>query len=395
MLCRYSCGSFGWRTPLQCGEKLFGCDLPQEPTIWLPACRQSASACRPPTVIVTLYDWAYNYSWSQCDWSFASHSLCLSWLNYVFRFWILRRTAELYRPVTVVLSYPNNRSLQLYFYLAHLWAPSRSCVYRCRKARDSQHFFARVPAACQEDCGGTSNVRFTSKPTSARLLGKQCLLPVIVSGSCRCRWHLHWCEPDIYSPWTCPSIEGIWGEFPHFQRGFAKDRRWSRGFGGIGEGQDIYFWWWAITGGRQGWERRRSMDQGCGGGWEEVRGRALECNSEPEWRFSVESFPDRGGDAPDGSNKLLFRVGSLTESTQACDNRLIWTYHIYSTTGVPKGVEITHRNFVANVAQVIQTMRLSSEFQAHDNRQLGMLPMYHAVRDLAMCTLCTLPCWMF
>jgi 4-coumarate--CoA ligase len=49
-----------------------------------------------------------------------------------------------------------------------------------------------------------------------------------------------------------------------------------------------------------------------------------------------------------------------------------------STTGVPKGVELSHRNFIANCAQVVHTISLSPELKALENRQLGMLPMYHA-----------------
>ncbi|KAI5782548.1 hypothetical protein FPQ18DRAFT_283629 [Pyronema domesticum] len=48
------------------------------------------------------------------------------------------------------------------------------------------------------------------------------------------------------------------------------------------------------------------------------------------------------------------------------------------TTGVPKGVELSHRNFIANCAQVVHTISLSPELKALENRQLGMLPMYHA-----------------
>ncbi|KAF8251468.1 acetyl-CoA synthetase-like protein [Wilcoxina mikolae CBS 423.85] len=69
----------------------------------------------------------------------------------------------------------------------------------------------------------------------------------------------------------------------------------------------------------------------------------------------------------------VFRTEEETHQTAAIN-------YSSGTTGVPKGVEITHRNFIANAAQVIHTSRLSSEFQIlmHDNRQLGMLPMYHA-----------------
>jgi 4-coumarate--CoA ligase len=50
------------------------------------------------------------------------------------------------------------------------------------------------------------------------------------------------------------------------------------------------------------------------------------------------------------------------------------------TTGVPKGVMITHFNYVANGEQVIHIMRLRPDHQEKLNteRWLCMLPMYHA-----------------
>lgn len=47
---------------------------------------------------------------------------------------------------------------------------------------------------------------------------------------------------------------------------------------------------------------------------------------------------------------------------------------------MPKGVEITHRNFIANTLQVLQAANLSPSERALPSRALGMLPMYHAVR---------------
>lgn len=48
------------------------------------------------------------------------------------------------------------------------------------------------------------------------------------------------------------------------------------------------------------------------------------------------------------------------------------------TTGVPKGVEITHRNLIANALQVIHLNHLSPEIRKLGSTQIGMLPMYHA-----------------
>lgn len=54
------------------------------------------------------------------------------------------------------------------------------------------------------------------------------------------------------------------------------------------------------------------------------------------------------------------------------------------TTGVPKGVELSHRNFIANCRQVLVMNELSPEMAARDKRWLGMLPMYHAVCLLSL-----------
>lgn len=47
---------------------------------------------------------------------------------------------------------------------------------------------------------------------------------------------------------------------------------------------------------------------------------------------------------------------------------------------MPKGVEITHRNYVSNAEQVIYTATLSPEKEVLPSRAIGILPMYHAVR---------------
>ncbi|PUU77830.1 hypothetical protein B9Z19DRAFT_1026498 [Tuber borchii] len=47
------------------------------------------------------------------------------------------------------------------------------------------------------------------------------------------------------------------------------------------------------------------------------------------------------------------------------------------TTGIPKGVQITHKNFVSNAHQVIY-LRMLSDSIPDGSRWLGILPMYHA-----------------
>ena len=51
------------------------------------------------------------------------------------------------------------------------------------------------------------------------------------------------------------------------------------------------------------------------------------------------------------------------------------------TTGVPKGVEITHRNYVSNTAQVARVAKLSPDYDNKTKRMrlLCYLPMYHAM----------------
>lgn len=51
------------------------------------------------------------------------------------------------------------------------------------------------------------------------------------------------------------------------------------------------------------------------------------------------------------------------------------------TTGVPKGVEITHHNYVANGEGVIFNMKMADDFEAANRRarNLCFLPMYHAM----------------
>jgi 4-coumarate--CoA ligase len=59
------------------------------------------------------------------------------------------------------------------------------------------------------------------------------------------------------------------------------------------------------------------------------------------------------------------------------------------TTGVPKGVEITHRNYVSNTLQVIHSAALHPEYEEQNKttRWLCFLPMYHAFGQMICITL--------
>ncbi|KAI9713980.1 MAG: hypothetical protein M1820_000710 [Bogoriella megaspora] len=62
-------------------------------------------------------------------------------------------------------------------------------------------------------------------------------------------------------------------------------------------------------------------------------------------------------------------------------NRTVALNYSSGTTGVPKGVEISHRNYVANCAQVLNTARLHPDYEKNTlrTRHLCFLPMYHAM----------------
>ncbi|GAB7357729.1 hypothetical protein MBLNU459_g0388t3 [Dothideomycetes sp. NU459] len=61
-------------------------------------------------------------------------------------------------------------------------------------------------------------------------------------------------------------------------------------------------------------------------------------------------------------------------------DRIITLNYSSGTTGVPKGVMITHRNYVSNTAQVIYCGSLAADYEDWLRRAkwLAMLPMYHA-----------------
>ena len=62
-------------------------------------------------------------------------------------------------------------------------------------------------------------------------------------------------------------------------------------------------------------------------------------------------------------------------------NRIVALNYSSGTTGVAKGVEITHRNYIANSGQQIHMMKLAPNFEEKlaRKRLLCFLPMYHAM----------------
>ena len=61
-------------------------------------------------------------------------------------------------------------------------------------------------------------------------------------------------------------------------------------------------------------------------------------------------------------------------------NRTAVINYSSGTTGLPKGVEITHLNYISNCMQTAHTARLSPDFEEYVKRarSLSLLPMYHA-----------------
>ncbi|KAF4313101.1 putative 4-coumarate--CoA ligase 2 [Botryosphaeria dothidea] len=57
------------------------------------------------------------------------------------------------------------------------------------------------------------------------------------------------------------------------------------------------------------------------------------------------------------------------------------------TTGVPKGVEITHRNYVANTHQTLSWARMDPQFEERTKRAryLAFVPLYHAMGQTIFC----------
>ncbi|KAK5053037.1 hypothetical protein LTR84_002011 [Exophiala bonariae] len=77
-------------------------------------------------------------------------------------------------------------------------------------------------------------------------------------------------------------------------------------------------------------------------------------------------------------------------STEDQANRTAFLFYSSGTTGVPKGVEVTHRNIVANNCQIIHHQRLDPRFRQLDEAGIATticpLPMYHGL-GLVMCAL--------
>lgn len=68
-------------------------------------------------------------------------------------------------------------------------------------------------------------------------------------------------------------------------------------------------------------------------------------------------------------------------------DRIIALNYSSGTTGVAKGVMITHKNYVANCTQQLHMSKQSPEFEARLQRQRGLcfLPMYHAMAQAIFC----------
>lgn len=80
------------------------------------------------------------------------------------------------------------------------------------------------------------------------------------------------------------------------------------------------------------------------------------------------------------------------------DNRTICLNYSSGTTGVPKGVEVTHYNYVANCTQFINQIQLDPHEpqQRSRDRQICFLPLYHAMAQtvfLAVRPKRRLPVW--
>ncbi|KAF2502631.1 4-coumarate-CoA ligase-like protein [Lophium mytilinum] len=68
-------------------------------------------------------------------------------------------------------------------------------------------------------------------------------------------------------------------------------------------------------------------------------------------------------------------------------NQTIVLNYSSGTTGVPKGVMITHRNYVSNCVQSVHVVSLDPEYKAKiaRSRYLCALPMYHAMGQVLFC----------
>ncbi|EKG20541.1 AMP-dependent synthetase/ligase [Macrophomina phaseolina MS6] len=68
-------------------------------------------------------------------------------------------------------------------------------------------------------------------------------------------------------------------------------------------------------------------------------------------------------------------------------NRTVVLNYSSGTTGVPKGVEITHRNYVANTHQTLSWARMDPLFEERTRRAryLAFVPLYHAMGQTIFC----------
>lgn len=68
-------------------------------------------------------------------------------------------------------------------------------------------------------------------------------------------------------------------------------------------------------------------------------------------------------------------------------DRIVALNYSSGTTGVAKGVMITHRNYVANCLQQIHISKQADDYEAKRARQRGLcfLPMYHAMAQAVFC----------
>lgn len=75
-----------------------------------------------------------------------------------------------------------------------------------------------------------------------------------------------------------------------------------------------------------------------------------------------------------------FQWEDLREPEDACHRTLALNYSS-GTTGQPKGVEITHANYISNCKQFIYMASLKEEYEARTERArwLNFLPLYHAM----------------
>ncbi|CAL5874037.1 uncharacterized protein PFLUO_LOCUS8323 [Penicillium psychrofluorescens] len=110
-------------------------------------------------------------------------------------------------------------------------------------------------------------------------------------------------------------------------------------------------------------------------------------------------FSDRPTTSPQGSTPDLRSIlPSLWEAEsydwldlrgKAAQNTTAAINFSSGTTGLPKGVSISHHNMVANLEQVSFITKLDTQ-KATNGRWVGFLPMYHAYGQLYSCLMCVL-----